>query len=97
MNPNFLTIDSRVIFTTWCVVGDVERAALLKKAIAAHRVSVGDAVASDSDVAANHVSKRNGLTGIGLEPAFLAMLHPFEPRIVILIYHRGFSVVFPYC
>jgi type II secretory pathway component GspD/PulD (secretin) len=52
-------------------VGDVEKATLPKKAIDVHRVSVGDTVVSDSDVAANHVAKRNGLTGIGLEPAFL--------------------------
>jgi hypothetical protein len=49
----------------------VEKAALVKKAMAAHRASVGDAVESDSDAAVNHVGKRNGLTGIGLEPAFL--------------------------
>ncbi len=59
MKPSFLTIDSRVILTTWCDVGGVERAALLKKAIAAHRVSVGDAVVSDNDAVANHVAKRN--------------------------------------
>ncbi len=65
MNPSFLTIDSRVILTTWCDVGGVERAVLQKKAIAAHRVSVGDAVVSDNDAPANHVEKRNGSTGIG--------------------------------
>ena len=49
----------------------MEKTALLKKAMAAHRASVGDADVSDSDAAANHVAKRNGSTGIGWEPAFL--------------------------
>ena len=71
MNPNFLTIDSRVIFTTWCDVGDVKKASLLKKAISAHRVSVGNSFVCDNDVAANHVSKRIGLVGIGWDPAIL--------------------------
>ncbi len=70
MNPSFLTIDSRVILTTWCAVGDVERAGLIKEGIGTHRVSVENAVVSDNDVAANHVANRNGLTGIGFEPAF---------------------------
>ncbi len=43
---------------------------MLKKTIVSHRVSVGDAVVSDNDVDTNHVAKRNGLTGIGLEPVF---------------------------
>jgi hypothetical protein len=39
---------------------------LLKKAIVTHRVSVGDAVVSqtNNNDDANHVAKRNGLTGI---------------------------------
>ena len=35
----------------------MEKAALVKKAMAAHRASVGDAGVSDSDAAANHVQR----------------------------------------
>jgi hypothetical protein len=70
LNSSFLTIDSRVILTTWFSVGDVERTVLLKKSIDDHRVSVGDVVVSDNDVASNHVAKINGLTGIGKEPVY---------------------------
>ena len=61
-----------------------QKTTLLKKTIDVQRVSVGDDVTSNNDVATNHVVEKKWVYLDRFRTCCLDVFHPFKTRIVIL-------------